>query len=155
MGLLHYSHIEICEYLTKNLLGGMVGLLVIIMHSWHGEKKYHNAFKNVFQELSFFNFQFLGSVNTWMCYIYCLYLFSGDTGAPIEGDNFNMMKTITIAVCSAIAYLAIVIGLTVYCSLRMMRAKNLRKQRESEANMQGKKLIWVRLEATHWVVIHI
>ncbi|KAK2149182.1 hypothetical protein LSH36_463g04014 [Paralvinella palmiformis] len=48
-----------------------------------------------------------------------------------------MMKTIIIAVCSAVAYLAIVIGLTVYCSLRMMRAKNLRKQRESEAALQA------------------
>ena len=38
-----------------------------------------------------------------------------------------MLKTIVIAVCCAVAYLAIVIGLTVYCSIRLMRAKNLRK----------------------------
>lgn len=37
-----------------------------------------------------------------------------------------MMKTIIIAVCSAVAYLAIVIGLTVYCSIRLLRAKNIR-----------------------------
>ena len=47
-------------------------------------------------------------------------------------DKFNMMKTIIIAVCSAVAYLAIVIGLTVYCSIRLVRAKNLRKQMLSE-----------------------
>jgi len=38
-----------------------------------------------------------------------------------------MLKTIVIAVCCAVAYLAIVIGLTVYCSIRLMRAKNVRK----------------------------
>ena len=52
-------------------------------------------------------------------------------------DNFNMMKTIVIAVCSAVAYLAIVIGLTVYCSIRLMRAKNQRKQRHSEITANG------------------
>ncbi|ELT99484.1 hypothetical protein CAPTEDRAFT_108481, partial [Capitella teleta] len=44
---------------------------------------------------------------------------------------FDMMKTIIIAVCSAVAYLAIVIGLTVYCSIRLLRAKNLRKRKEN------------------------
>ena len=39
----------------------------------------------------------------------------------------DMLKTIVIAVCCAVAYLAVVIGLTVYCSIRLMRAKNLRK----------------------------
>jgi len=47
---------------------------------------------------------------------------------PVE--NFNMMRTIVIAVCCAVAYLAVVIGLTVYCSIRLIRAKNLRKQEE-------------------------
>jgi PTK7 protein tyrosine kinase 7 len=42
-------------------------------------------------------------------------------------DNSDMMKTIVIAVCSAVAYLAIVVGVTVYCSIRLIRAKNLRK----------------------------
>lgn len=35
------------------------------------------------------------------------------------------MKTVIIAVCSAIAYLAIVIGLAVYCSLRLGTKKLL------------------------------
>ena len=42
-------------------------------------------------------------------------------------ENFSMMKTIIIAVCSAVAYLAVVIGLTVYCSIRLVKAKNMRK----------------------------
>lgn len=45
-------------------------------------------------------------------------------------ENFNMMRTIVIAVCCAVAYLAVVIGLTVYCSIRLIRAKNLRKQED-------------------------
>ena len=45
-----------------------------------------------------------------------------------EEDNFSMVKTIIIAVCSAVAYLAVVIGLTVYCSIRLVKAKNMRKQ---------------------------
>jgi len=44
-----------------------------------------------------------------------------------------MLKTIVIAVCCAVAYLAIVIGLTVYCSIRLMRAKNLRKMHRPAA----------------------
>jgi hypothetical protein len=56
---------------------------------------------------------------------------SGDgSGSNSANDSFNMMKTIVIAVCSAVAYLAIVVGLTVYCSIRLMRAKNQRKQRQ-------------------------
>ncbi len=38
-----------------------------------------------------------------------------------------MMKTIIIAVCSAVAYLAVVIGLTVYCSIRLVKARSMRK----------------------------
>ena len=45
-----------------------------------------------------------------------------------RSDDFSMMKTIIIAVCSAVAYLAVVIGLTIYCSIRLVKAKNLRKQ---------------------------
>ena len=52
----------------------------------------------------------------------------GGGGTQVIVESFNMMKTIVIAVCSAIAYLAIVIGLTVYCSIRLVRAKNQRKQ---------------------------
>ncbi|KAK7504332.1 hypothetical protein BaRGS_00004636, partial [Batillaria attramentaria] len=37
-----------------------------------------------------------------------------------EEDNFNMVKTIIIAVCSAGAYLALVIGLTAFCSYRLL-----------------------------------
>jgi len=55
---------------------------------------------------------------------------AADSYARLHGkstaDN-DMLKTIVIAVCCAVAYLAIVIGLTVYCSIRLMRAKNLRK----------------------------
>ena len=48
-------------------------------------------------------------------------------------ENFSMMKTVVIAVCSALAYLAVVIGLTIYCSIRLVKAKNLRKAREADA----------------------
>lgn len=37
-----------------------------------------------------------------------------------EDENFNMVKTIIIAVCSAGAYLALVIGLTAFCSYRLL-----------------------------------
>ena len=49
-----------------------------------------------------------------------------------EDEGFNMMKTIIIAVCSAVAYLGIVIGLTVYCSIRLVAAKNRRKALEAQ-----------------------
>ena len=54
-----------------------------------------------------------------------------------EKEKFNMMKTVIIAVCAAVAYLAIVIGLTVYCSIRLVKAKNLRKQRQEETTHGG------------------
>ncbi|XP_074645987.1 inactive tyrosine-protein kinase 7-like [Tubulanus polymorphus] len=44
-------------------------------------------------------------------------------------EGFSMMKTVVIAVCSAVAYLGLVIGLTVYCSLRVLRSRNKRKSR--------------------------
>ena len=60
------------------------------------------------------------------------YVFSGSENYQMrkrrEEDNFSMVKTIIIAVCSAVAYLAVVIGLTVYCSIRLVKAKNMRKQ---------------------------
>jgi PTK7 protein tyrosine kinase 7 len=59
-------------------------------------------------------------------------------GSQLIVDSFNMMKTIVIAVCSAIAYLAIVIGLTVYCSIRLVRSKNQRKQHGDVPNGNGK-----------------
>ena len=37
-----------------------------------------------------------------------------------EEEDFNMVKTIIIAVCSAGAYLALVIGLTAFCSYRLL-----------------------------------
>lgn len=42
-------------------------------------------------------------------------------------DGFNMMKTIIIAVCSAGAYLALVIGLTAFCSYRLLLQRRNRK----------------------------
>lgn len=63
---------------------------------------------------------------------------SDGDGQSSSGDSFNMMKTVIIAVCSAIAYLAIVIGLTVYCSIRLLRAKNVRMcQIEGTAEDKG------------------
>lgn len=53
--------------------------------------------------------------------------YSRDKQSRMTEENFSMMKTIIIAVCSAVAYLAVVIGLTVYCSIRLVKAKNLRK----------------------------
>ena len=62
-----------------------------------------------------------------------------------EDDNFSMVKTIIIAVCSAVAYLAVVIGLTVYCSIRLVKAKNMRKQYVDMAPVIASKyiLIWL------------
>jgi PTK7 protein tyrosine kinase 7 len=50
---------------------------------------------------------------------------SADGGGGASNDVTN---TIVIAVCSVVAYLAIVVGLTVYCSLRLVRRKNRRKR---------------------------
>jgi len=43
-------------------------------------------------------------------------------------DSGDMVRTIAIAVCSAVAYLAVIVGLTVYCSIRLVRAAALRKR---------------------------
>jgi len=59
-------------------------------------------------------------------------LLNGAAGSSLS-DNDDMVKTIAIAVCSAVAYLAIVVGLTVYCSIRLVRAAALRKQRPGDA----------------------
>ena len=52
-------------------------------------------------------------------------------------DNGDTVKTIAIAVCSAVAYLAIIVGLTVYCSIRLVRAAALRKHPPVEAAVHG------------------
>lgn len=45
-----------------------------------------------------------------------------------DGDEgFDMMRTVIIAVCSAGAYLALVIGLTAYCSYRLLMQRRNRK----------------------------
>ena len=53
-----------------------------------------------------------------------------------EEESFGMMKTVIIAVCSAGAYLALVIGLTLYCSRRLMKGKKARKAREESENRE-------------------
>ena len=44
-----------------------------------------------------------------------------------DDDGFDMMRTVLIAVCSAGAYLALVIGLTAFCSYRMLIQRRNRK----------------------------
>ncbi|XP_060604886.1 inactive tyrosine-protein kinase 7-like isoform X2 [Ruditapes philippinarum] len=44
-----------------------------------------------------------------------------------EEEGFDMMRTVIIAVCSAGAYLALVIGLTAYCSYRLLLQRRNRK----------------------------
>ena len=39
---------------------------------------------------------------------------------PVETEDFDMAKTIIIAVCSAAAYLALVIGVIAFCSYRLL-----------------------------------
>ncbi|ESO09490.1 hypothetical protein HELRODRAFT_97596 [Helobdella robusta] len=58
---------------------------------------------------------------------------------PTDGQtNADMMKTIIIAVCCGMAYLAVVISLTVYCTIRMTRAKHLRKKgKEKDGALNG------------------
>lgn len=45
-----------------------------------------------------------------------------------EAQSVGMTKTIIIAVCSSVAYLALGIGLIIYCSIRLMR-KQQRQQK--------------------------
>ncbi|KAH9496200.1 Inactive tyrosine-protein kinase 7 [Bulinus truncatus] len=45
-----------------------------------------------------------------------------------EEESFDMTKTVIIAVCSAGAYLVLVIGLTAYCSYRLLMQRKNRKQ---------------------------
>jgi len=44
-----------------------------------------------------------------------------------DEEGFDMMRTVIIAVCSAGAYLALVIGLTAYCSYRLLMQRRNRK----------------------------
>ena len=49
-------------------------------------------------------------------------------------ERFDLIRTIVIAVCAAVAYLAVVIGLTVYCSLRLIKRKEAKIKRNTEAD---------------------
>jgi len=59
--------------------------------------------------------------------------------ASSKDGSGDMVKTIAIAVCSAVAYLAVIVGLTVYCSIRLIRAAALRKHppRDHHAAVHG------------------
>ena len=43
-------------------------------------------------------------------------------------DSDDVTNTVVIAVCSVVAYLGLIIGLTIYCSLRLVRRLNERKR---------------------------
>ncbi|CAD5115290.1 DgyrCDS4282 [Dimorphilus gyrociliatus] len=61
-----------------------------------------------------------------------VYLHVSSEDENSRASKFSMMKTIIIAVCSAVAYLAVVIGLTVYCSLRLVKRRNASKLPEDK-----------------------
>ena len=48
-----------------------------------------------------------------------------------------MTNTIVIAVCSVVAYLSLIVGLTVYCSLRLVRRLNQRKRNTPSPTANG------------------
>ncbi|XP_014785291.1 inactive tyrosine-protein kinase 7 [Octopus bimaculoides] len=54
-----------------------------------------------------------------------------------QEDSFNMMKTVIIAVCSAGAYLALVIGLTAFCSYRLLMQRRNRKAFSPRKGLYG------------------
>ncbi|XP_064621209.1 inactive tyrosine-protein kinase 7-like isoform X2 [Lineus longissimus] len=54
-----------------------------------------------------------------------------------DDEGFSMMKTVIIAVCSAIAYLGLVVGLTIYCSLRLYKSRGRRKMAENAETELG------------------
>ena len=62
---------------------------------------------------------------------HCCFLANVSSGATLKKPTLNppevpplsITKTVAIAVCSAVAYLALVIGLSVYCSVRLMKKK--------------------------------
>ncbi|CAL1542558.1 unnamed protein product [Lymnaea stagnalis] len=53
-----------------------------------------------------------------------------------EDEGFDMAKTVIIAVCSAGAYLALVIGLTAFCSYRLLMQRRNRKQLLNTKNLK-------------------
>ncbi|XP_055878198.1 inactive tyrosine-protein kinase 7-like isoform X2 [Biomphalaria glabrata] len=56
---------------------------------------------------------------------------------PLEKEeSFDMTKTVIIAVCSAGAYLVLVIGLTAYCSYRLLMQRKNRKQLLNSKNLK-------------------
>lgn len=64
--------------------------------------------------------------------LYCFVSIEGSqdmvkASRAVDEAGFSMMKTIIIAVCSAGAYLALVIGLTAFCSYRLLIQKRNRK----------------------------
>jgi len=63
-------------------------------------------------------------------------LLGASDSAALKGND-DMVKTIAIAVCSAVAYLAIIVGLTVYCSIRLIRAAALRKHPPRDVPVHG------------------
>ena len=83
-----------------------------------------------------------------VCVRACVCVFVCDIGADVRQrllssesstlkDDGDMVKTIAIAVCSAVAYLAIIVGLTVYCSIRLVRAAALRKHPPRDVAVHG------------------
>ena len=52
-----------------------------------------------------------------------------------ESDT-DLVRTIIIAVCAAVAYLAVVIGLTVYCSLRLIKKKESKNRRNTNQDAE-------------------
>ena len=65
------------------------------------------------------------------------------TGSPGEGresaaaDGGDVTNTVVIAVCSVVAYLGLVVGLTVYCSLRLVRRLRRRRKRHAADDRHG------------------
>ena len=62
-------------------------------------------------------------------------------GSPSDArdteESDDVTNTVVIAVCSVVAYLGLIIGLTVYCSLRLVRRLNRRKRHTSQPPADG------------------
>jgi len=54
-----------------------------------------------------------------------------------DADGSDVTNTVVIAVCSVVAYLGLIIGLTVYCSLRLVRRLNRRKRHTPSPEANG------------------
>ena len=52
-------------------------------------------------------------------------------------DRYTMTKTIIIAVCCVVAYLGVMVALTTYCLVHMIRARKLRKQSQDAQSDNG------------------